>query len=344
MASSVVRRIRLLTVSASRIPLVTSVRTNYVKNDPNYKHHSPTFTWKYKHYNPKFRSERKNKVIKVDLPDQDEAKKSPEDYTPDERRAKMKKLGIQPQRPWQEKPMFVAATASTFEQYIPPEGDGKMAALSAQGAKQKLEFLEKKGKSMAAIRKVRQFDEEFDPKHFVNEAQQIYIDAHNALAEFNKERLHQLVTERAYPLMIHKIRNKTLRWNFIKSLEPPQAVHVRNANIVTSDNIFAQVTVRFHTKQTLAIYDRFGRLEHGSDVVAKDVLEYVVFEKHIANTYGTWRLHDKIIPDWMPPRQPVKKTYRVVEEPEDTVEEETVSSTASSTEAGDQKDVAVATA
>ena len=44
------------------------------------------------------------------------------------------------------------------------------------------------------------------------------------------------------------------------------------------------------------MYDRFGRLMHGSEVVGKDVLEYVVFEKHIANTYGTWRIHDKIVP------------------------------------------------
>lgn len=57
------------------------------------------------------------------------------------------------------------------------------------------------------------------------------------------------------------------------------------------------------------MYDRFGRLVYGSEVVAKDVLEYVVFEKHVANLYGTWRIHEKIIPDWMPLREPGKKTY-----------------------------------
>lgn len=57
------------------------------------------------------------------------------------------------------------------------------------------------------------------------------------------------------------------------------------------------------------MYDRFGRLMYGSEVLAKDVLEYVVFEKHIANIYGLWRIHEKIIPDWMPSREPGKKTY-----------------------------------
>jgi large subunit ribosomal protein L45 len=50
-------------------------------------------------------------------------------------------------------------------------------------------------------------------------------------------------------------------------------------------------------------------LVFGNEVVAKDVLEYVVFEKHVANIYGLWRIHEKIIPDWMPERDAGKKTY-----------------------------------
>ena len=76
-----------------------------------------------------------------------------------------------------------------------------------------------------------------------------------------------------------------------------------------------QITVRFHTRQQLAVYDRFGRLLHGSEILAKDVLEYIVFEKHLSNMYGTWRIHDKIIPDWTPPKDPSKLT-RVKPEPE----------------------------
>lgn len=55
---------------------------------------------------------------------------------------------------------------------------------------------------------------------------------------------------------------------------------------------------------------------YGSEILAKDVLEYVVFEKHLANEYGIWRIHDKIIPDWMPPKQPSLTTYKSI--PEDT--------------------------
>ena len=50
-------------------------------------------------------------------------------------------------------------------------------------------------------------------------------------------------------------------------------------------------------------------------MVAKDVLEYVIFEKHLSNVYGLWRLHSKIIPDWAPAREPGLLTFRVQPEP-----------------------------
>lgn len=49
---------------------------------------------------------------------------------------------------------------------------------------------------------------------------------------------------------------------------------------------------------------------YGDPVIPKDVLEYVVFEKHIANEYGIWRIHGKVVPDWMPEREPIRRTYR----------------------------------
>lgn len=237
-----------------------------------------------------------------------------EDLSTEEVRSKMKERGLQPPRPWMERPFFISCTGGVFEQYIPPEGDGKMSAISKAGAKQKFEFLEKKSKSMLAVRKIRSFEEDFEPPEFAEQAQDIYIKSHNLLVEKNKYKLRELVTERAYPEMLHNIKDKTIIWKFLKSLEPPRVVHARCTNVITNENIFGQVTVRFHTQQVLAIYDRFGRLIHGSEIIAKDVLEYVVFEKHLANEYGIWRLHEKIIPDWAPPKSPGVTTYRLKEE------------------------------
>ena len=48
----------------------------------------------------------------------------------------------------------------------------------------------------------------------------------------------------------------------------------------------------------------------GSEHLIKDVLEYIVFEKHIVNEYGRWRVHSKIIPTWLPVREPLITTIR----------------------------------
>lgn len=262
-----------------------------------------------KHWDPKWKKLRGKKFIKVDLPDYEEIKRV-KTMPQEELRSHMKEKGVAQHRPWQDRPINISATATIFEQYIPPEGDGKISLVSIPGAKQRFERLEKKGKSMLALRKIRNFDEEFEPSEFAVKAQEIYIDVHKNMAKFDSDKLHDLITERAYPEMVLGLKNKTIGWNFIESLEPPRVVHIRTTDILTKDNIYAQVTVRLHTRQTLAIYDRFGRLMHGSEALAKDVLEYAVFEKHMASHYGTWRLHGKVIPNWLPPKDPIFKTFR----------------------------------
>lgn len=263
-----------------------------------------------------------------------------QDLTPEEQRTKMKERGIAPPRPYMERPFYIAATGGTFEPYVPPEGDGKVSTIKGV-AKEKLEFLEKKGKSMMAVRKIRSYDEDFEPPEFAVQAQEIYLKSHEALMGKNKYDLRTLVTERAYPEMMHNIHGKTIRWKFLKSLEQPYVIHARCTDVISKENIYGQVTVRFHTQQTLAIYDRFGRLMHGSEILAKDVLEYVVFEKHLSNEYGTWRLHDKIIPDWRPPYEPSRKTF--VEEPEPPAEVKALEATTTETKPAEKMEVAAAT-
>lgn len=266
-----------------------------------------------KHYDPKFRKQRREKFLKIDLPDYDEIKRDSK-LPPDELRMKMKKDGKLPPRIFQDKTVNISSTGTVFEPYVPPEGDGKSSFISLPGVKERYTELEKKGKSFLQLRKVRQFEEDFDTKEFAIEALEIYTKAQKLLenVKLNEEHLHDLVSEKAYPEMVFGLEYKSLRWNFVESVEPPKVVHVRTTDMLSKENIYAQVTVRFHTKQMLSIYDRFGRLMYGSETVAKDILEYVVFEKHIADIYGQWRVHGKIIPDWMPPREPLLKTYREV--------------------------------
>lgn len=104
---------------------------------------------------------------------------------------------------------------------------------------------------MMAIRKLRQFDEDFDAQTFCAEAEEIYKKAHECMVANDTENICQYVTERAFPEILHNIQNKTVRWKYIKNIELPRIVHARCTNIVSKENIFAQLTVRFHTQQVV---------------------------------------------------------------------------------------------
>lgn len=225
--------------------------------------------------------------------------------------AKARAAGVVFRQEYFERPINIACSAGIFDPYIPPEGDARLSSLSKEGLKQRTEQIRQSAASQLAIRKIKEHDSEFSTKGFAEKAQEIFIEAHNALAQFNKEKLHSLVTERCYPEMTRGNRYKTIRWRFVESLEPPKVVHARCPDMVTKGNLYGQVTVRMHSKQTVAIYDRFGRLMLGSEDQPKDVLEYLVIERHIVNPYSRWRLHGKIVPSWAPAKDPIIKTVMI---------------------------------
>ncbi|NXF25263.1 RM45 protein, partial [Rhodinocichla rosea] len=205
-----------------------------------------------------------------------------------------------------------------MDPYVPPEGDARLSSLSKDGVKQQMQKLRQTAASQLAY--------EFEGKagicvggkqEFVREGKVEFLWGEAGICEgkcknfFNKQKLHSLVTERCYPDMVRGNRYKTIRWRFLESLEPPRVVHVRCEGILNRGNLYGQVTVRMHSRQILAIYDRFGRLMYGGEEIPKDVLEYVVFERYLVNPYGTWRMHGKIVPEWAPPKDPIIKTVMI---------------------------------
>ncbi|KAJ8362357.1 hypothetical protein AAFF_G00378270, partial [Aldrovandia affinis] len=225
--------------------------------------------------------------------------------------ARARRAGVVVRQEYMERAVNIACTAGIFDPYIPPEGDARLSGLSREGLKQRTEQLRQSAASQLAIRKIKDHDPEFNTKDFPSRAQDLFIQAHVALTHFHKENLHSLVTERCYPEMVRGNRYKTLRWKFVESLEPPRVVHARCPDMVSKGNLYGQVTVRMHSQQTLAIYDRFGRLMLGDEEFPRDVLEYLVLERHLVSPYSVWRLHGKIVPSWAPPKDPIIKTVMI---------------------------------
>ncbi|NXW84524.1 RM45 protein, partial [Alopecoenas beccarii] len=193
-----------------------------------------------------------------------------------------------------------------MDPYVPPEGDARLSSLSKDGLKQKMEKLKQSATSQLAY---------VPPLELITLCCSSFAGFCPAVVRccifFNKQKLHSLVTERCYPEMVRGNRYRTIRWSFVESLEPPRVVHIRCDSLVNRGNLYGQVTVRMHTRQILAIYDRFGRLMYGGEQTPKDVLEYVVFERYLVNPYGAWRMHGKIVPEWAPPKGPIVKTVMI---------------------------------
>ncbi|XP_069120359.1 large ribosomal subunit protein mL45-like isoform X2 [Argopecten irradians] len=261
-----------------------------------------------KHYDPRGRKYRRKKSS-VQGMNQLLNPENPEMDTPDKVRIYMKRFGLLPRKVFSEQ-IDLSCTSTTFDEFVPPEGDGKSSLLSVNRGKDFLMGNLLKGKNLKDRRKLKQYDTAYDDKTFAEMAQAQLIKTYTLLQDVknNEDELHELVTTLAYPKLVFGLEFKTFRWKFIESIEPPRVVHVRTQPMLMDDNYYAQVTVRCHTKQMLAIYDRFGRLMYGSDTVPRDVLEYVVFEKHIVNMYGEWKMHNKITPKWMAPQAPQIRT------------------------------------
>ncbi|NXS82165.1 RM45 protein, partial [Erpornis zantholeuca] len=220
-----------------------------------------------------------------------------------------------------------------MDPYVPPEGDARLTSLSKDGVKQQMQKLRQTAASQLAYvpliklislipclipRSPRPsevflgFPGDFSHSWVVSSLLfPLLLFPFPRNLSFNKQKLHSLVTERCYPDMVRGNRYRTIHWRFLESLEPPRVVHVRCESIMNKGNLYGQVTVRMHSRQILAIYDRFGRLMCGGEEIPKDVLEYVVFERYLVNPHGAWRMHGKIIPEWAPPRDPILKTVMI---------------------------------
>uniref|UniRef100_A0A1I7V4E6 Large ribosomal subunit protein mL45 n=2 Tax=Caenorhabditis tropicalis TaxID=1561998 RepID=A0A1I7V4E6_9PELO len=190
--------------------------------------------------------------------------------------------------------------------YVPPETPGSFVDVNNKFDEVKQRIQHKFYNWRMGTNRIRkkQGFEKFDVKTFCAKAEDIYVRAHKALEARDKREMNRCITEYAFAKMWPDVENGSVRFELLEVVEPSRVVAVRCFdNPPKSGNDIAQITVRMHTKQKLAVYDRFGGLILGSEHEEKDVVEYVVFENHIAVIAGEWRLHGKIYPKWIEPKQ-----------------------------------------
>lgn len=279
------------------------------------------------HHNERmFRKIRGRKTVLLDLPDDVEQRKL-DALPPAQMRTELLKKGINPYkevqpRHWQEHQISfqsfqaVADPYVTNEEPLPWINGVNIPAYKEKGE----EVLNAVKHRIASYRngtsriKKKEGFEKFDIKTFGPTADSIYEEAHTALMARNTKELHGLITEHAYAKMWPDVSEGSIVWKLVEKVEPSRVVSVRCGDFPPqSGNDIAQIIVRMHLKQILAVYDRFGHLILGSETEPKTTLEYVVFENHIAVVDGKWRLHDKVYPRWVNRKEPAQFTIQLKE-------------------------------
>jgi len=281
----------------------------------------PIPRYKGKHIDPKFAELRRNKFLAefegrfiAPIPNYHLARELRQKDSERVMLEQMKRDGLLPGIHYNERPIDITSSQGIIEGYVPPENDGVKSALSKEGAKAKALRANMWKNTKLSVRKINKMEMDiggFAPEYFSVDAVDIYVMANEALVDFNYVRLHELVTTHCFSKMTKGLQFKTLKWEKHEDIESPRLVHAAVNSIGPETNVFGQVTIRINCKQIIAIYDRFGRLTYGDPETPRNVLEYVVFEKRLSDSYGTWRMHGKIEPDWAQAKPPVRKTFRM---------------------------------
>lgn len=106
--------------------------------------------------------------------------------------------------------------------------------------------------------------------------------------------MRELLTDDANMALRQQFRMRH-KWEFVKELERPRVVHVTSFPVEDKANIWAQVTVRVHLRQILALYNNAGGIVKGSETDPVDVVEYIVLERHVVNKDAKdWKIAGKL--------------------------------------------------
>jgi len=284
----------------------------------------------------KFYKLRGQKTVQIELED-DVIIRERSNMTPDKLRISLLKEGINPYkeigpREWNEHQITYQSMYGVVDPYVSTEKSPKFQELEGSNMWNKLknrgamiikdQIGHRYNSFFYGAKRIKKRDgyQNFDVKKFPLEAQQIYIDAHNALCERNTDKLHRLITEHAFGKLWPDVQNGSVQWELVNFIEPSRVISVRvTDNPYKSGNDIAQIIVRMHSSQKVAIFDRFGHLLLGSQNEPRNCLEYVVFENHIASWDGIWRFHDKVYPKWLEPKASVNRPGLLIEKQKENV-------------------------
>lgn len=192
----------------------------------------------------------------------------------------------------EERPRLIACSNAVASAFQPPKNESSLSQ-NVTSVRQKLSVTD-----MMAMRKIKSSMGDFNKLSFLETASEVYKSLMSELCRtpMKRSQLMQHCTEFCYPVLTRGLHNCQVTWKYVETVEPSRIVAAATNSFLQDDHEFGQIIVRMHSKQVMAIFDRFGRLLRGDPERPQTVLEYIVMERHMRPIEWSshWRVHAKI--------------------------------------------------
>ncbi|CAO3697235.1 unnamed protein product [Umbelopsis ramanniana] len=150
--------------------------------------------------------------------------------------------------------------------------------------------------------KYKSLYEKWNSGKFMSVAEETYKDMNSAFARGDRNLLEEVCLDAMYSNLKNQLKtrsNVTWDWQYHGEVEPPKIVCVRcmgTSGFSKTGFSVGQVTVRMHTKQSMAVYDKKNRLIAGDPHKVQNVREYVVFQRALTDPEDVWKIYGKVAP------------------------------------------------
>ncbi|RGB27352.1 Tim44-like domain-containing protein [Rhizophagus diaphanus] len=137
--------------------------------------------------------------------------------------------------------------------------------------------------------------EYWSPKSFKSKALNLYVEMNENYASKNLKALQNLVEDRMYNKIKYDLKHREGKfiWKYHGLVEKPKYINVRCilGHTRSTGNYLVQLTIKLHTKQSVGLYNKAGKLIAGDPKKVKDVLEYVVFQRKMWDKSKGWTIY-----------------------------------------------------
>jgi hypothetical protein len=194
--------------------------------------------------------------------------------------------------------IYKSSAGTILDPFVPPSRFLISSLFTLKGWKEQWKYLLVYLRVRLAIFMIKRRLKGWKSHDFTNQAERIYIQMNEALAQRDKNRLHDVTTESFYVTLRREWSNLYPEgvystWKYVGRIDKPKIAHVAVAHTQDKNIEIAQITVRLNTLQSLCIHSKDHHPLSG-DLEKSHPVNDLVYERNILDPNGRWRVCGKL--------------------------------------------------